>query len=70
MTTTNKILRFLSGKKGAINAIIMTITGYLGAKGHFNPELVVCIGTIMGILTGRASYLTKQLHKSGVTKIK
>lgn len=53
-----KILQFLSGKKGAIASIIMTIVAYLAVKGILGEAEVVLIGSLTTIIFGSASYAT------------
>lgn len=53
-----KILEFLSGKKGAIASIIMTIVAYLAVKGLLGEPEVVLIGGLTTIIFGGASYAT------------
>ena len=56
-----KLLLFLSGKKGAIASIIGLIVGYLATQGILHEAEVVLIMGITGIVFGTASYHTKKL---------
>jgi hypothetical protein len=56
-----KLLQFLSGKKGAIASVIMTIVAYLAVKGLLGEAEVVLIGSLTTIIFGGASYATARL---------
>jgi len=53
-----KILKYLSGKKGAIASLIGLVVGYLAAVGTFGENEVLLIMGITTILFGSASYAT------------
>ena len=53
-----KILTFLSGKKGVIASVIMTVVGYYSATGVLGQNEVILIGSLCTILLGSASYAT------------
>lgn len=55
-----KILEFLSGKKGAIASLVMTIVAYLAVKGLLGEAEVVLIGGLTTIIFGSASYATSR----------
>lgn len=57
-----KLLQFLSGKKGAIASIIMTIVAYLATKGILGEAEVVLIGGLSAIIFGGASYATQRMY--------
>lgn len=61
MKTLQNILTFLSGKKGAISSVIMTIVAYLAVKGLLGEAEVVLIGSLTTIIFGGASYATARL---------
>ncbi len=52
------ILKFLSGKKGAIASIIGLIAGYLAATDYLGQNEVILIMGITTIIFGSASYAT------------
>ena len=55
------ILTFLSGKKGAIASVIMTVVAYLAVKGLLGEPEVVLIGGLTTIIFGSASYVTGKI---------
>jgi len=57
-----KLLIWLSGKKGVIASIILTIVGYLGAQQVISSDLVALIGSLVAIIFGAASYKTYQIY--------
>lgn len=57
----SQILTFLSGKKGAIASIIMTVVAYLAVKGFLGEAEVVLIGGLTTIIFGGASYATARM---------
>lgn len=63
-----QILTFLSGKKSAIAAIIMTIVAYLAAKAIIGDLEVVLIGGLVTIIFGGASYVTGLKYANGEIK--
>jgi len=61
MKTIAKVLKFLSGKKGVIASIILTVNGYLAAKEVYGELEVVLVGALVTIIFGGASYATRRL---------
>ena len=53
-----KILKFLSGKKGSIATILMGIAGYLATKGILGEPEIVLITIIVSSLFGATSIAT------------
>ena len=53
-----KVLKILSGKKGVVASVIMTIVAYLSAEQVLGTNAVVLIGSLTTILFGSASYAT------------
>ena len=58
-----KLLLFLSWKKGIIATILSALNGYLLFKGIYGEPEFILITTILGALFGWASLLTKDLYK-------
>ena len=59
--TLIEILRWLSGKKGAISSIIGLIIAYFAAVGSLNEPQVILFSGINFVLFGAASYATSKL---------
>ena len=57
----NNILTFLSGKKGTIATILMTIVAYLSVKNYLGEAEVILIGGLVTIIFGTASYATARI---------
>jgi hypothetical protein len=55
------ILKFLSGKKGAIASIIGLIVTFCLAQGYISASVAELIGGISIIIFGTASYATGKL---------
>ena len=58
MTT---LLNFLSGKKGSIASVLMTIVAYLSVKNYLGEAEVILIGGLVTIIFGTASYATSRI---------
>lgn len=56
-----KILKFLSGKKGAIATILMGIIAYLATKGLLGEAEIVLITLIVTTIFGTASHYTAKI---------
>lgn len=56
-----KLLTWLSGKKSTIVGLIFTTCSFLVLKGVLDIDTATYIGAITTIITGVASYGTKQL---------
>lgn len=56
-----KILKFLSGKKGVIASLIGLVSTYLAIKGYIGEPEIYLITGISVILFGTASYATKKI---------
>ena len=56
-----KLLQFLSGKKGTIATILMTIVAYLSVKNYLGEAEVILIGGLVTIIFGTASYATARI---------
>ena len=56
-----KLLTFLSGKKGTIATILMTIVAYLSVKNYLGEAEVILIGGLVTIIFGTASYATARI---------
>ena len=56
-------LIWLSGKKGVIASIILTTVGYLGTKGLIDGDTVIFIGSLMAVIFGTASAITKEVYR-------
>lgn len=64
MNTINKILIWLSGKKGTIASIIGLTNGYLFSKGVYSEIDMYFIGSILVILFGVTSYATTKMYEN------
>lgn len=53
------ILKFLSGKKGAIASIIGLVIAFCASRGYLDTEMVILLGSISTIIFGTASIATK-----------
>ena len=54
---------FLSGKKGIIGSILLTIVAYLALKGFIGEEEIFLMGGIVTTLTGVSSIYTKRIYE-------
>jgi len=57
-----RLLLWLSGKKGSIASIIGLIVAYLATQGVLDESLVILIMGISTVLFGAASYGTQRLY--------
>ena len=57
-----RLLLWLSGKKGSLASIIGLIVAYLATQGVLDESLVILIMGISTVLFGAASYGTQRLY--------
>jgi len=61
MKYLSSVLKFLSGKKSTTASVIVTVCGYLAARGVLGENEMLLVGGLVTIIFGGASYATGKI---------
>lgn len=66
--SSEKLVKFLSGKKGVIASIVWVVTAYLAAEWTITQNDVILIWSLSTIFFWAASYETKKYYQTKKNK--